>query len=264
MRFLEKTSALARAGFAEAVAYRAERLIWVLSTTMPLVMLALFRAGAEEAPLGRLGKTEVTGYFLATFVVRQVTGSWAAWQINMEVRQGTMATRLLRPVHPVASYAMETLAALPVRAVMALPLGVVLLFVFAGRIVTRDPVLLGLLPLALLGGLGITFFVNVAIGALSFFADSTLKLVDLYLVCFFVLSGYLVPMEAFPSSARPILDLLPFRHQIGLPVEMLTGAHGRSEALRLLAIQWAWVTTLAAVALGLFRAGLRRFAAYGG
>ena len=44
---------LLRVGLAAAVAYRAEFLVWMLSTTMPLVMLALWSAVAREAPVGR-------------------------------------------------------------------------------------------------------------------------------------------------------------------------------------------------------------------
>ncbi len=42
---------LARVGFAEAVAYRAEMFVWILSTTMPLIMMALWTAVARDAPV---------------------------------------------------------------------------------------------------------------------------------------------------------------------------------------------------------------------
>jgi ABC-2 type transport system permease protein len=38
-----------RIGFAEMVAYRAEFLVWILTTNMPLVMMALWSAVAAEA-----------------------------------------------------------------------------------------------------------------------------------------------------------------------------------------------------------------------
>src|SRR2546425_9114891 len=88
--------ALFKIGFAEAVASRAEFLVWMLSNTMPLIMLALWSAVARESPVGRFGQKEFTAYFLATFIVRQLTSSWAAWQMNYDIRQGTLALRLLR------------------------------------------------------------------------------------------------------------------------------------------------------------------------
>ena len=44
--------ALLRTGFAAAVAYRAEFLIWMFSTNMPLIMLALWAAVARNGPVG--------------------------------------------------------------------------------------------------------------------------------------------------------------------------------------------------------------------
>jgi ABC-2 type transport system permease protein len=83
-------------------------------------------------------------------------------------------------------------------------------------------------------------------------------------VLFFVLSGYTITVELFPPAVRAAADWLPFRYQIGLPVEILTSAHEPGEALALLARQWAWVAALFGAALALWRGGLRRFAAYGG
>ena len=80
---LRALPALLRAGALEAVAYRAETLVWALTSTMPLIMLALFDAVARDGPLGRYGAPQFTAYFLATFVVRQLTSSWVSWQINM-------------------------------------------------------------------------------------------------------------------------------------------------------------------------------------
>src|SRR5690606_31590123 len=50
-RTLRAMPTLMRVGFAEAMAYRAELLVWVLTTTMPLVMLPLWMAVAETGPV---------------------------------------------------------------------------------------------------------------------------------------------------------------------------------------------------------------------
>src|SRR5579859_6322058 len=108
-RYVRTMRALLRIGLLETVAYRGELLVWVLTSTMPLIMLALYSAVVEEAPLGRYRGPEVVSYFLSTFIVRQLTSSWISWQINMEVRDGTLATRLIRPVHPLLAYTAESI-----------------------------------------------------------------------------------------------------------------------------------------------------------
>ena len=77
---------LLRVGLADAVAYRAEMLVWFLATTMPLVMLAIWSAVARDAPVGPYGQPQFVAYFLATFIVRQITGSWVFYEMNFEVR----------------------------------------------------------------------------------------------------------------------------------------------------------------------------------
>lgn len=256
--------ALFRIGFAEAVAYRAEFLVWILSTTMPLVMLALFSAVARDAPVGRFGQKEFVAYFLATFIVRQLTASWVAWQINYEVRQGDLATRLLRPISPIVAFAVTNLAAQPLRLVIAIPVAMAGLFTVGLSELPRDPALWAVWCAAMLGGWLITYLASFAIGSLAFFLESSIKAMDVWLALFFVFSGYMIPVELFPPIVRRCGDWLPFRYQIGLPVELMTSAHGRGEALRLLAAQWVWVAVLLIAALTFWRRGLRRFAAYGG
>lgn len=253
-----------RTGFSEAIAYRAEMFVWVLSTTMPFVMMALWRAVARDAPVGRFNETAFTGYFLAAFVTRQLTGAWAAWIINFEVRQGTLAMRLLRPISPLWAYAAENLAFMPLRIVLVVPVVVVALFA-VGREALPGTVLGALLWLvALAGGWLITFLVNVCIGSLALYMESSTKVMDVWLALYFVFSGYLYPVELFPEGVRAAVDWLPFRYQLGLPSELMTGAHTPGVALGLLARQWMWVGLIGALAALLWRRGLRRFAAFGG
>jgi ABC-2 type transport system permease protein len=256
--------ALFRVGVFEAVAYRAEFLVWVLSTTMPLIMLALWSAVASDAPVGRYGQPEFVAYFLATFIVRQLTGAWVAYEMNFEIRQGALAMRLLRPVHPLWTYAVENLAALPMRLVVALPVAVALL-VFSGLSrLSHDPAIWLIWCAAMLGGWLITFLANLVIGCLAFYMESSLKLMDVWLAVFFVFSGYLYPLELFPPVLRVVADWLPFRYQIGFPVELMTGAHTRAEALVMLLRQWMFVALMLGIVSLVWRRGLRRFAAYGG
>lgn len=262
--------ALMRVGFAEAVAYRAELFVWVLATTMPLIMLALWTAVARDAPVtggGRnYGQAELTAYFLSTFIVRQLTGSWVAWEISMDVRQGALSMRLLKPVHPLFAYAVGNLAALPMRLVVAIPIAIAMLAAVGHRQLTSDPVLWVLFAFSLLGGWLVTLSINLAIGSLALFLESSAKVMDVYLAAFFVMSGYIVPIALFPAGVRAAADVLPFRYQIGLPVELMTRAYEgqREVALGMLGRQWLYVVALMLVTALVWRRGLRRFEAYGG
>ncbi len=269
LRTLRALPTLMRVGAAEALAYRAEMLVWVLATTMPFIMLTLWSAVATVAPvISNSGRSYSSGmftaYFLAVFIVRQLISSWASWEINWEVRQGTLAMRLLRPIHPIVSYATGNLAALPMRSLVTLPVVAIIFLIGVQGAFPSDPRLWALWCLAMLGGWLITFFANIAIGSLSLYMESSIKVMDIWLAGFFVFSGYLYPLDMFPDFVRIASEWLPFRYQIGVPVELMTGAHGAEEAFALVTRQWMWVAGLGVGAVLLWNHGVKRFQAYGG
>ena len=261
---LKALPTLLRVGVSEAVAYRAEVFVWVLSTTMPFISMALWTAVARHEPVGRYDAKDFVSYFLAVFVVRQLTGAWAAWQINYEVRQGTLAMRLLRPISPLWSYAAENLGGIPLRILVVLPVLLFSVFQVGPGGVPQTAWGWALVVPALLGGWLIAFLANVLIGAASFFIESSNRLLDIWFALFLVCSGYLYPVELFPPALRHVLDWLPFRYQISLGAQLMTNTHSLEVALGLLARQWLWVGALFVLAVGAWTRGLKRFAAFGG
>jgi ABC-2 type transport system permease protein len=255
---------LLRIGLAEAIAYRAEFLVWMLSMTMPLVMLALTSALAQEGPLGRFDASTFTAYYLATLIVRQMTGVWVVWEMVREIREGTLALRLLRPIHPLLAYSAESLAAIPMRALVSLPITVLLLVTTGGSHISRDPVVLGCFLVSLAGAWLLNFSVSALIGTLGLFLESSISIWELWLGCFMVFSGYMLPLELFPHWLERIARALPFAYLQAAPVEMLTGLHDRASALRVLAAQGAWAAGALLFLLFVWNRGVRRFAAYGG
>ncbi|HET8542150.1 MAG TPA: ABC-2 family transporter protein [Anaeromyxobacter sp.] len=263
-RALRALPTLVRVGFAEAVAYRAEMLVWLLSTTMPLVMLALMTAVAREGPVGRFGQADFTAYYLAALVVRLLTGAWVIWEVNFEIRQGTLAYRLLRPLHPLLAYAAENVGAMPLRLALIVPLAAVAIASAGPSHLTHDPLLLAVFPIAVVGAWLITFLAMAVIGAVAFYVESSGALFEVWLGLFGVFSGYLIPLELFPGWLATAARFLPFRYMLAFPVEMIVGMTPRGAALSELGIQWLFVVGLALAARGIWRLGLRRFAAFGG
>jgi ABC-2 type transport system permease protein len=256
---------LLRIGLAEAFAYRAEFLVWVLTTTLPLIMLALWSAAVQNgASIGRFREADFVAYYLAALIVRQMTGSWVVWELNMDIRQGTLAMRLLRPIHPLLSYAAQNLSAVPLRAVLAIPLAAIMLLSIGSRYVTHDPLGLAVFFAALLGAWLLQFTMMAAIGSLGMFIQSSIAVFEVWLGLFAVLSGYMVPLELFPSWVRQAAFWLPFRYMLGFPVEVLTGHLNGADALAQLGVQWGLALGGAFLCRVIFRAGLRRYQAFGG
>jgi ABC-2 type transport system permease protein len=263
-RLLRAYPTLLRIGLAEAVAYRAEFLVWMLATTMPLVMLAIMTAMARDAPVGRFDSRGFVAYYLVTLIVRQMTGAWVAWEMNREIKEGTLALRLLRPIHPLASYSADGLAALPMRALVALPIAVVVLVLTASKDLTHDPVNIAVFAVSLLGAWLLNFSVSAIVGTLSLFIESSLQVWEVWFGCFMLLSGYLIPLSLFPPWLEHLARATPFPYLQAFPVETLTGLRDRHAALTGLGMQLGWAAAGWLVLLVLWQRGLKRFAAFGG
>jgi ABC-2 type transport system permease protein len=255
---------LLRVGISEVVAYRAEFVVWILTTNMPLVMLALWHAVAADGPVGRFDQKGFTAYYLGVLAVRLLTTSWVVWQLSTEIRDGTLATKLLRPIHPIVSLAADHISAVPVRALVISPVVAILVSVARDRLLHHDPLLLAVFAASLAGAWLLIFFTMVLIGSLAFFVDSALGIFELWLGVHAILSGYLVPLEVLPGWLRHAADVLPFRFMLAFPVDNLVGLMSRRQALLALGAQWGYVILFAVLALRVWRAGLRRFAAFGG
>lgn len=256
--------AMLRTGLAGAIAYRAEMVVWMLTTTMPLVSLALWSAVAENGRVGRYSQRDFAVYFIAVLLVRQLTSSWVVWEMNYEIRQGVLAQRLMKPLHPLWYYSASNLGALPLRVVLCSPLVVLSVVLFDALPVPRTLVGASVLAVSLLGAWLVNFLVMSLVGSLAFFVESSLAIFDFYLFAFVLLSGYIVPLDLFPKAVQTATYYLPFRYSVAFPVEVATGALEGREMFRQLGIQWGFVVGLAASALIVFRMGVRRFAAFGG
>jgi ABC-2 type transport system permease protein len=268
IRTLRALPTLLRIGVAETVAYRAEFLVWILTTTLPLVMLALWTSVASEAPfrspLREYTAADFVAYYLATLIVRNLTGTWVAWQVSEEVRMGGMSMRLLRPLHPFVAFAASHLAAVPFRSLVALPVAAVLLLGSGESALTREPLQLALIVPSLALAWLITFSVQFALGALAFFVTKTMALLSLHFLLFSLFSGYLLPNDLLPGWIAGAAEVLPFRYMLGVPVELMTRPLPPGELLHLMLGQLAWAAAGLLAALWTWRLGVRHYEAVGG
>ena len=126
---------------------------------------------AEAGPIGDYGSADFVAYFVAAFLIRQLTASWVVWDLAAQIGSGDLSTLLMRPVHPLLHHLMSNLAALPVRMLLAAPLGVVVL-IFAGEVRVDPGLHLLLAPLAVLLAWLLNLCVQICVACLAFWLTS--------------------------------------------------------------------------------------------
>ena len=261
--FGHKLAAMWRIGVAETTAYRASLLIWVLTTSMPLISLVLWRSLAADGPIGEYDQDGFDSYFIAAFLVRQLASSWVVWDLDRSIRVGELSVLLLRPIHPVVHHAIANLSALPLRTLLAAPVGLAVLIATRGIVLADDALMLALAIPAIAFAWLLNFLTQLTIGCLAFWLTSASALYNFWLGAYMVLAGYLIPTSLFPSGLAEVARVLPFHAALGFPVELLVGRLSLLEAATGFALQLAWLAVMGSLAALAWRRGLRRYGAFG-
>lgn len=252
--------AIFRVAFAGIVAYRAEMVIWVLSATLPLVMLALWNAAAADGPVGGWDQLDLARYFTLNLVVRQLTGSWIVWELNWNIRQGDLSPKLLRPMHPLVFNTAETVSALPFRIAVLAPLVAIL-------VVWRPEILFwpgGGLSAAFVAStllaLSLQWMVQATIGSLAFWVDDASGFWTAWFSIWALCGGYFVPLALFPAGLISTIQYLPFYSTLGAPIDIVLG---RADVWATLMVQVGWCVVALSILTATWKAGIRRYGAVG-
>ena len=260
---LRAAPTLLRVAVAEMVAYRAEIVIWILTSTLPLIMLFVWDRVAEGGPVQGFDQAGFAAYFAAMLVVRQLAGSWVVWELNHQIRSGGLSPMLLKPLHPVAFFAAENLGDKPIRALVLVPIVGAIAYWRPGLVAALDPSSLGVLLVSLLCAWGLNFAVQLCFGCLAFHLDQSVGLFKVWFGLYALASGYLFPLALLPDWARVLCEQLPFRAMLAFPVEVATGLVQGPALWRGLALQVAWLAAALLLARWLWRSGVRRYEAFG-
>src|ERR1044071_627375 len=96
--------ALFIASFQQMTQYRVQSVLWLLLAVIrPVVFLAAWSAAAatQGGSIGGYTIGDFAAYYVCLTLVSQLTMAWDAYDFELEVRQGKLAPKLLRPLHPI-------------------------------------------------------------------------------------------------------------------------------------------------------------------
>ncbi len=246
--------------YAYMVEYRAELLFWVLSGTLPLILMGLWAEAAQGGQFA-LGPTEFIQYFLAVFLVRQFTVVWVIWEFEREVVEGKLSPYLLQPVDPVWRHFFSHVAERFAR----LPFAIVLLGLFL--MLYPQAAWLPSLGNGILAALAVTiafclrFLIQYTFALLAFWAERVVALEQFWFLLYIFLSGMAAPLALFPDSVRAVVLWTPFPYLIYFPASLLTNQADHIAQGFMAMLLWG----LAFLGLNrwLWRRGLRQYSGMG-
>jgi viologen exporter family transport system permease protein len=253
------------AQFAAAAQYRVQSALWLLfAIVRPVVFLAAWSAAAtaQGGSIGGFSVSDFAAYYMCLTLVTQLTLAWDAYDFELEVRQGTLAPKLLRPLHPLHYSLVANLVHKTVTVPMLLPVLVLIGWTFNVHFQTQPWHVALFIPSVLLGA-ALRFILGWAIASCAFWTTRIDAIMQFYDRLTFLFAGQVAPLSLLPGPLAAIGAVLPFGYMLWAPAEILRGGTTLEQTLQLIAIQAAWLVAAWLAFAVVWRAGVRQFSAVG-
>lgn len=257
---LYKARILLSSYYAYMLEYRAELFLWALSGSLPFILMGVWMKAAASGMFNRT-PVQFARYFLAVFIVRQLSIVWVIWNMEQQIVEGKLSPRLLEPLDPIwrhlAEHIAERGARLPFIAVL------IALFFLLYREAFWIPhwrTMLIFIPVITSVFL-LRFIIQYTLALGSFWIERASALEELWFLPYLFLSGMIAPLDIYPPAAQTIIQWTPFPYLIDFPARLLAGEP--VHVLRSVAVMGSWGVALWLCNRLLWRRGLRRYSGMG-
>jgi len=183
-------------------------------------------------------------------------------ELDREVRTGDIAYRVARPLAFPLHHLAVSFGDRLVRFAFNLAFGLTVAWLLVGAIPLRLEAWVAAFGAALLA-ISIDELVVLALSLTAFWFESTVGFHLLYRRAMLLLGGALVPLTAYPDWLADVCRALPFQYYIAGPAALFVGESAGGFGA-LVAMQLAWASAIALVAIVLYHFGLQRVVAQGG
>lgn len=246
--------------YAEMLEYRAEIVLWALSTVLPFILMGVWMEAGARGDLS-MSPVDFARYFFAVFLTRQMTVVWVIYIFEDMVVQGTLSFRLLQPLDPawhhLISHAAERLARLPIVALLGAAFFA--LYPASWWVPSLGAMLrfAGVVTLVFL----LRFLMQYTFALLSFWAERASSLERLWGLAYVFLSGLIAPLQMYPEGMRRVAMMTPFPYLVDFPARLLTD--GEVDLWGGLWVMGIWGAAFFVLNRFLWRRGLARYSGMG-
>jgi viologen exporter family transport system permease protein len=255
---------LARASARTSVKYRLAFALSLFGLLFQMVaMLLVWRILLANRPITGFTWPKMEAYLLIAFSAGTFISLFADFNMSFKIREGTVATDLVKPVDYQLARLAETLGGLWVELLSVAVVWILAIGFVGGIPIPSWPrLLLFLLSMVLL--VLLKFMVTYIVGLACFWTKNYLGVYWLKLSIVNLLSGALVPLLLFPHWLYSILLWLPFAGMMSTPGLVYIDAVDWEHALQLVGVQFGWFVLLWIGARLAWRSAVRQLTVHGG
>jgi ABC-2 type transport system permease protein len=247
--------------YADMMQYRAELYLWALSGIMPFILMGLWMKASAETDFS-LTPPEFARYFLAVFIVRQVTLVWVVWDFEDHVVHGKLSPYLLQPIDPFWRFFTSHISERAARLPFIVLLTVIFFCLYPAALWAPSPASVALAALAMVMAFLLRFIMQYAFAMIAFWIERANAIEDVWFMLYLFLSGFLAPLDVFPPAVRTAALWTPFPYMVYLPANLLIGRPVENLGRGFVAMT-AWGLLFFLLYRILWKRGLRHYSAMG-
>jgi ABC-2 type transport system permease protein len=240
--------------------YRAELLLWALSGSLPFILMGVWTQAAQGGDFG-LSAIEFARYFLAIFLVRQLTVVWVIWDFEREIVNGKLSFRLLQPLDPVWHHVWSHIGERCARVPFIFGLIALFFWLYPDAIWLPNLSTVGLFSIAVIGAFALQFLIQYTLAMFAFWTEKASAIQEVWFLVYLFLSGAIAPLELFPPAIRSIALCTPFPYILNFPASVLTGL--KVNFWQSLGMMVLWFILFLVLNRWLWRKGLRQYSGMG-
>jgi viologen exporter family transport system permease protein len=255
-----------RIAVAEQFQYRVANYFYMIGMIAePVIYLVVWSTVAEQqgGEVGGFTPGEFAAYYIVWTLVRNMNIALTPWAWEERIKQGQLATFLLKPMH-VIHFDIAFLAGWKVVVIILwLPLAALLSLLFHPTFNT-GPADVVTFAVAIWGAYLIRSLELWALGLVTFWTTRVAPVFDVFFTAELLLSGRLVPLALMPDWAQNLANLLPFKWTFSFPIEALIGNLPNEQLVGGLLMQGFWIAVWTGIVMFGWRFAVRRFTSVGG
>jgi ABC-2 type transport system permease protein len=267
---LSKYAKILRISLIERLVYRADFFVSTIFRFLPLVTSFLL----WEAVFASSGQSDINGFTrdttIAYLLLVQISRMFSSMPglasgIARDIRDGNLKKYLLQPIDMIA-YLLAYRGAHKIAYIITSALPYALLFIWFHDVFPGWPDALTLFAyvIALALGFVIGFFFEASVGMIGFWLLEVTSLLYIINAVNYFISGQMFPLDFLPPWLTSVLQMLPFQYLAYFPAMVFLGLRTGADLWWGLFVEFCWAVFFIVVARWSYRAGLKRYSAFGG
>ena len=259
------------AGIQEVATYRVNWIFFMLGNALAcfvsyFIWKAVYGSGSGDA-LNGFTLPQMIVYIVLMFLTGTIIASDGAHVVGEEIRDGTIAMRLIKPVSYNATFLFQELGnKLPTEIAIAVPMILaveILRTVLSGELQFKPLLLLIYIFSCVLAYL-INFYFNICFGFIAFVIKYLWGANMMKNVVIGFLSGAVIPLSFLPDALERVFLFLPFASLNYTPVMIYMGKYSGAQLWYCIGLQAFWVLFFFGLSKLLWRVSVRRLTVQGG